>query len=199
MANTLPFTVYLKFVPQRVSKSRWELIRSREKIARKTFLAIQKNIAEINQAMPGGGQISFADIAYQDASGVNWTGPNSNIDAQNSFSNYGKGLALTPQFGEYPDKMTLVGFISDINALQAPAASQTIISNGVVFTGVSWGGHGFAPSTAPSTNNVASAQALKTAIDAALVADPIAANHVDAKVEYIEIAGVKYGNGQITL
>lgn len=170
MANRVPFTAYFKIVPDRGNGKRFEIQRSRERIARLIWGDIEAAGPTINQALPGGG--------------ITW-GLASSAD---SLSDMMQAVAVKPQFGEFPDTATLVGFYEMPSADFIPYKQMTLISGGAVHTGPATGARGYHPSTEPSTDCDDLAKALRTALVGAITS-------VTVDLIKLEVAGVTYGHG----
>ena len=167
MANNIPFTAYLKIVPDRGNGKRFEIWRSREKMA----ALVNEDLASFltgNVAMPGG-SITWSLASNEDSLSTS-------VDA----------VASKPAFGEFPDTLTVVGFYSDANTV--PFAEHTIISHNQVLSGPTTGNAASHPNVLPNAGNVAAIKALKTDLENAITS-------VTAEVIKIEVNGVAYGQG----
>jgi hypothetical protein len=118
MADLLPFTTYIRIVPQRGNGKRFEIQRSREKIATKIYnalIAYSGGKMTITLVEPGG---SATDAIYD-------LGP---------FNTVNYAAAVKPQMGEFPDTVTVAGFCTLIDGGYTdftdtpPYATATLIS-----------------------------------------------------------------------
>ncbi len=182
MAHQTPFTAYLKIVPDRRSGKRVEIQRSRERMAHLIYSDLKQNQAftspnmnaDATFAEPGGSQ------TYQIEEDVN-----PDVDGS-TFSNMASGFSVKPQFGQYPDTITIVGFFN-FNSINTPYNEKKLIHCGSVVSGPG-GGRGYSVNTEPSTDNRANAKTLYNFLTYGITS-------VNCSVIKIDIAGVIYGNG----
>lgn len=169
MANMVPFTAYAKIVPERGDGKRWELRRSRERIAYLVHNDLVNNLTVGNIAHPGGdGVWGLAEDASSLSLDINT-------------------VAVKPQMGQDPDLVTIVGFY-DGDAAKVPYSEISVIHAGETRTGPLAGAPGWRADLGPSANSVVEVKALKTALTAAITS-------VSIEIVRIEIAGVIYGRG----
>lgn len=186
MANQLPFTAYMRIVPERGSGKRFEIHRSRQRFARLVHENLEDNFTTGNVAEPGGGQTQSVAI-----DGLESTD-------NSSFSNQANAVAVVPQFGESPDTLIITGFYdgtavtSDPKLRNTPYGEKKVIHSGGVFgqstSGPAAGAPNWNDDTAPTTTQFDLVRQLKADLEAAVV---------DATIEVIKIQlqGVHYGHG----
>ena len=168
--NSIPFTARLRIFPDVGNGKRQELIRSRERISH----LISLNLAESfggNIASPGG-------------SG-SWL-----FESPEGISNMIRIAAVTPQFGEFPDTVTIVGFTNPTGSDDLAATLQplTVIHDNGYVAGSRSGSPGWTTSTQPSTALCNQVKELKTQLTSAIVA-------VDFEFLAIEVSGCRFGIG----
>jgi len=182
MANRVPFTAYFRMVPERGEGKRFEIWRSRERIARLVWLDLN---TVLEDSMPYN--------AAGTTGGVNFAVPGGTITwslAQDADSNSSSmnAVAFRPQFGEFPDQLTVVGFVDQDDT--TPYGEKLLISGGRVWSGPAAGAPGVTVGTMPTAANQAAAAALKTLLEAAITSVPV-------EMIRLEINGVAYGRGAI--
>jgi hypothetical protein len=168
--NSIPFTARLRIFPVRANGKRQELIRAREKISHMISLNLAQNFGG-NIASPGG-------------SG-SWL-----FESPDGISNMVRIAAVTPQFGEFPESVTVVGFINPTGSNDATATLQplTVIhANGYV-DGLRAGSPGWTDSTKPSTALCDQVKELKTQLESAITS-------VEFEFLTLEVSGCKFGIG----
>jgi hypothetical protein len=182
MPNRVPFTAYFRVVPERGSGKRFEIWRGRERLAQlvwRDLNAVLENAMnlsntatdpEANFAVPGG--IITWGLAGAEATGSNSMSMNA--------------VAYKPQFGEFPDQLTVVGFIEQDDVV--PYQEKQLISGGRVWNGPATGTPAYSANTEPNAANQLAAAELKAILESAITS---------AAVETIklEINGVTYGRG----
>ena len=174
MANSIPFTAYFRIVPDRGTGKRFEVQRSRERIASLVYQDLENNFNNGNIALPGGSVGSATALGL--ANSIN-------------------AVAVKPQFGESPDTLTVVGFYDspydDTNPGQhLPYGDMTIISHNSVITGPGTGTGARALGATPSSGNLQDAAAIKIELEAAITSVPV-------QLIKLEVAGQVYGHGGI--
>jgi len=174
--NRIPFVAYFKIVPERGSGKRFEIVRSRERIAHLIWGDLYTTLENesgtgpgINMAAPGGA--------------VHW---GLAVDAD-SLASTVNAVSVKPQMGEFPDTVTVVGFYDDDSAA-VPYGEKTLISVGKVWKGPASGPKGYSTDTMPSAANAAACKALKTSLEAAITS-------VDVQTIKMDVGGVIYGHG----
>ena len=182
MANKVPFVAYFRIVPERGSGKRFEIWRSREKLAH----LIWRDLNDILESTPEG-----TPVGTEADEVANFAAPGGSVTwglaaDEYSLANTMSAVAVKPQFGEFPDTATVVGFYNSETVV--PYAEKTLISGGRVVTGPAAGAPGWDPSTDPNAANQAAAKSLKTALESAITS-------VDAEMIKLEINGVVYGQG----
>lgn len=185
MANRVPFTAYFKIVPDRGSGKRFEIQRSRERLAHLVWRDLNDTMENATVEWLGGsGSVpgGVANFAVPGGS-VTWMLAAGDPDA---ISNSMAGVAVKPQFGESPDTLTVVGFY-DSDAT-VPYNEKMLISVGRVWKGPASGAPGYSGATEPSAAISDAAVALKAALEAAIT-------HAPVEMIKLEIGGVKFGHG----
>jgi len=185
MPNRVPFTAYFRIVPERGEGKRFEIQRSRERLAHLVWRdlnevlenAMQSNTtgtgtsAEMaNFAVPGG-TITWTLAASADSLGMSM-----------------RAVAVKPQFGEFPDTLTVIGFFE--RDVSVPYREKQLISAGRVWKGPASGAPGFDFSTEPSDANRADTLIIKEALEGAITNAPV-------ELIKLEVSGVSYGRGSI--
>lgn len=181
MANRVPFTAYFKIVPDRGSGKRFEIQRSRERIAHLVWRDLN-DVMENALVENGGTAPHVANFAAPGGS-ITWMLATADAD---SLSTSMSAVSVKPQFGEFPDTLTVVGFYESDFTL--PYKEMSLISAGRVWKGPASGAHGWTPSTSPSSDVSTAAVALKAALEAAIISVPV-------EMIKLEIDGVKFGQG----
>ena len=182
MPNRVPFTAYLRIVPERGTGKRFEIWRSRERIAQLVWRDLNEVLEngmnatntgtdpEANFAVPGG-TITWG-LAGMEATGSNSMSMNA--------------VASKPQFGEFPDQLTIVGFVEQDNVV--PYREKQLISGGRTWIGPASGTPAYTTSTEPNAANQSAATELKDILEDAITSAAI-------EVIKLEINGVTYGRG----
>ena len=186
MSNRIPFVAYADIRPE-AARKRWEIIRSRERIAALIYSDLTAYFANTGTEPAESGTDSIAqehnpviDLASPGGSGE-W----GLAASPDSLSSLVETVAIKPQFGEEPDTVTITGFYKGTGTIPYPTA--TILCNGEYVTGPI-GAPGWNSALNPSAANVADVIALKAALEAAVVSTQMT-------VIRIEIAGIVYGRG----
>jgi hypothetical protein len=174
MANRIPFTAYLRIVPNRGTGKRFEIHRSRERMARQVW-------EDLNDVLE--------NAMEDDGLGVNFAVPGGSVTtltAHSPFSSNESGVAVKPQFGESPDTLTIIGFYE--SNTQYPYPEKQLISAGRVWSGPAAGAPGYSANTEPNDANRVDVAALKLLLESAITS-------VAIEVIGLEVNGVKYGRG----
>jgi len=179
MANRVPFKAYFKIVPNRGSGKRFEIHRSREQISNRVWNDLNDTLEDSMNEPTDAGTSSMMNFAVP-GGGVQWS------LAEDTGSKLMNGVALKPQFGEFPETLTVVGFYDSDNVV--PYREKQLISAGRTWTGPATGAPGYSDNTEPSDGNRADAVALKAALEAAITS-------VSVEVIRLEVCGVAYGHG----
>ena len=182
MANRVPFTAYFRIVPERGEGKRFEIWRSRERIARLVWRDLN-DVLENATAPDGGGTEGGANFAVP--GGIVTWGLAQDAD---SLSSSMDAVAYKPQFGEFPDQLTVVGFVDQDNTV--PYSEKQYISGGRVWSGPATGAPGFTVNTMPNTANQVAAASLKAQLEAAITSVPV-------ELIKLEVNSVSYGRGAI--
>ncbi len=185
--NRIQFEAHLRIVPERGEGKRFEIQRSRQKIAHLVHRDLIDNFATGNIALPGGGQAwGIGDIAGDDS----------------AFSNQVNGTAVKPQFGETPDIVTIVGFFDHTTAVVGsdsdtiPYGERPIIHSGSTHTqssqfGPAAGAPGWDSDTEPSSAARQIVFALKDDLETAITS-------ITVEILSLEVMGIKWGQGGYT-
>lgn len=150
-SHKAPFTAHLRVVASR--GKRFETVRSLQRLAYLIYDGADGNggligNASIAVARPGGGQTSQLN--------------------GNDQTDYVPGMAVTPQFGNSPARLSIPGFYLLETANDQPWAERTIAHAGAYFTGA---GGSNAYRTNPTATVAAEVTALKAIIDAVIAAE----------------------------
>ena len=183
MANRVPFTAYLRFVPERGEGKRFEIQRSRERFAYLVWHDLNDVLENARQSNTTGTGTTaeMANFAVPGGS-ITW----SLAASEHSLGTTMEGVAMKPQFGQFPDTLTVIGFFERDVAL--PYREKQLISAGRVWNGPASGAPGYSDNTEPSADNRAAVLAVKDAIEGAITSVPV-------EVIKIEVSGVSYGRG----
>jgi len=174
MANRIPFTASFRIIPERGSGKRFEIQRSREKIAALVYedLTTAGIFPNGNIAEPGGS--------------VTWLRAGSDNNPSNNMS----GVAVKPQFGETPDTLMVVGFYD--GTVARPHGQVSVISGGACVSGPNAGPGASALLVTPTTAAIANANAIRAALLNGITS-------VSVTLISLEVSGIRYGHGGITL
>lgn len=175
--NKIPFKAYFRVVPERGSGKRFEIHRSRERMAHLVWYDLNENL---ENAMEVGGSSS---------GGINFAVPGGSIEWQLSIgelSQLMKAVAFKPQFGEAPETLTIVGFYDSDS--KVPYNEKMLISGNEVWNGPATGTPAWDASTSPNSDNRTQATALKIALENAITSVPV-------EMIKLEVNGVVYGRG----
>ena len=183
MPNTVPFTAYFRMVPERGEGKRFEIWRSRERIARLVWLDLNTVLEDSVPFNSAGDTAGTANFAVPGGT-ITWSLAQ-DADSNSSSMN---AVAFKPQFGESPDQLTVVGFVEQDDTV--PYGEKQLISGGRVWNGPAAGAPGVTISTMPTTANQAAAAALKALLEASIISVPV-------EMIKLEINGVAYGRGAI--
>lgn len=182
MANNIPFVAHARIVPNRGNGKRFEIHRSRQKIAATIYEELLENFTDGNIAQPGGGQtdsLALNNIGSSDLS---------------SFSNTTNGVAVKPQFGEQPDLVTIVGFYDGlvgtggVDIVPVPYGEKKIIHANECITGPASGAPGWNNDTNPSSSHRSIVSNLKSALESSVTS-------LTLNIVSMEVQGVKWGWG----
>ena len=183
MANRVPFTAYFRIVPERGSGKRFEIQRSRERIAQLVWYDLNNVLENAMQSATTGTGTSaeMANFAVPGGT-ITWT-----LAAdESSIGMSMPAVAVKPQFGEFPDAVTVVGFFE--RDVAVPYREKQLISSGRVWRGPAAGAPGYSSDTEPSDANRADVLAIKDALEAAITS-------VSVDMIKLEVSGVSYGRG----
>ncbi len=186
MANRVPFTAYMRIVPERGSGKRFEIHRSRQKFAHLVHQDLKDNFSDGNIADPGGGQTASLAV-----NGIDSNDPS-------SFSNQANGGAVVPQFGGAPDTVIINGFYdgstvtANAKAEATPYGEKKLIHSGGNYGESTSGPAAGAPSWNNDTRPTATAQDivrnLKSDLETSITS-------VAVEIIKLEVQGVLYGHG----
>jgi len=183
----IPFTAYMKIIPDRGSGKRFEAWRSLQQIAHLIHRDLNENLSTANIAEPGG-------------SGENWglapgigTDDASEEAARGSMSKLIEIVAVKPSFGDQPDMVTIVGFnnVADSAANRAkPYPEKTIIHAGETVSGHAAGAPGWRRDNSlnPTANTDSLVKTFKSDLEAAIT-------NVSAETIKMNYSGILYGRG----
>lgn len=187
----------MKFVPERGAGKRFEIHRSRERIAHLVWRDLNDNLEDSVEfeGGPDATEPGSANFAVPGGT-VHW-GLQEDAD---SLSSSMQGVAFKPQFGEFPETLTIVGFYQyDIGT---PYEEKMLIANGRTYTGPSAGAPSYSGNTRPTASTFNAARSLKDAIETAIANVPLsesaaaaAGQNYWAEIIALEIAGVRFGRG----
>lgn len=188
MANRLPFIAYIKITPDRGSGKRFEIQRSRERIARKIY-------AELNEYSAGSNPVDFTLTAPGGGA------TDAIVVSADSLSDSAYAAAVKPQMGEFPDVVTVSGFctLTDAQYTALPEASphgtKKVINASQSYTTTGQQSAISGPASniqdgAPTAQNQYGAALLKNSIESAI--------GLLGSVIRLEFNGVKYGQGGLT-
>lgn len=166
--NQVPFTAFLKIVPDTGDGRKFEKVRSREKMAKKVQQDLLTSFSSGNVALPGGGISAVEE------------------DTNNIAFNSQGGVAQKPQFGDYPDTLTITGFYN--GSTKPPYPSITFAHAGQYVTGPATGAPGWRSTLQPAATADAGVKALVAALKSAITS-------VDFTVLRIVYDGIVYGEG----
>lgn len=172
--NRIPFVAYFKINPTFASGRKFERIRSREKLAFKIYRDLLDEIGtipQINLALPGGG------VERSDDFGTN------SVD-QTSLSGQSFAGASTPQFGQFPSEVRIVGFYD--GSTNPPYGEKTIIHAGEVVTGPASDTFGYYSETEPTSANQQEVRTLKNILESTITT-------TSAELIKLSYNGVLYG------
>lgn len=179
MKNNVPFTAYLRIVPNRASGKRFEIRRSLEKISQEIYESLM-DVDRINLAISG-------------SSGTNTSKA---IDGD-SLSNMSMINAIRPQFGQFYNMVTIVGFINDnafddnnVHRNEPPYSDMTVINANEITKIPASGARGWNKDTMPTQSAIKLVKELKTILDNAIE------DIEGASVRKIDINGVVWGEGR---
>lgn len=167
MAFKIPFTIYIKITPEYGNGKRFEIQRSRERIAHLVHLDLS-SLNTIAMASPGGG------------------GTWGLAEDTTSLSNLVEIVAVKPQFGQDPDILTVVGFYNAVP--KTPYPEITLINAGEYKTGPASGAPGWRSNLEPTSDSRTAVKNLKTAVSGAITS-------VTVDIIKIELSGITYGRG----
>lgn len=172
----IPFTMYAQIYPEYGNGKRFEIQRSRERIAWLIQKNLIANFSDGNIALPGGG--GYATVVDR-------------TTADDGFSTHVDIVAVKPQFGNDPDMVTVTGFV-DTELIgesdDVPYPSMNVISGNEYHSGPATGAPGWTVATEPTTDNEDLVVALKSALEAAIT-------DVTVLIIKMEVNGVLYGRG----
>lgn len=166
MPNKVPFIIYARITVDRANGKREEIKRARERVAHLVYQDLVDNFSAGNVASPGGsGDWGLAADSTSLSTLVNI-------------------VAVKPQFGQFPDTVTIVGFYNATPTVPYPQI--TLIHAGESRTGPAVGAPGWRADLEPTASSRTQVKALKTAIEAAVDSVPI-------EITKIDINGIIYG------
>lgn len=164
-----PFTAHISVTP--AEGKRFVYVRALQKLASEAYTALVAN-ADINIAMPGGGQHTTV-TGYEQA----------------AMSQMTYGTAIKPQFGDYPAQLMITGFYKNTNSNAQVYAETDIISANQN----NYGSTATPQVSMPSTNVNDEVKALKAIINTA-IANPNLPSSANAKLFRLDYNGVIYGD-----
>jgi len=167
MANRIPFVAYFKVVLEQTDGKRFEIWRSRQKMASLIYADLMANFEDTfgNLTLPGGS--------------ATWS---AGVDALSTLYD---SVAYKPQFGDSPDILTVVGFFNN-DAVVPYKNTKPVIAGNEVWLGPATGAPGYAPFADPTTANDTVCNALRTAFDDSITS-------VIVELIRLEVNGVAYG------
>jgi len=186
MPNRIPFFAYFRIVPERGEGKRFEIDRSRHRISHLVWKDLNDNLEDsiilgdaspstdtgANFAAPGGGMhwgIASGSTGYNESTAIANTVP---------------GVAVKPQFGEFPDVLTVIGFYE--KDIHVPYREKRIISVNKTWDGPASGARAFSDNTSPTSDNENVASDLKNKLENAI-------SSVNVNMIALDIGGVRYG------
>lgn len=165
--NNIPFTAYLRVVPDLGTGKRFEKRRSLERISADIYEDL-KDVADINLAMPGSSGVSTSIV---------------DDDSLSSLSDIN---AIRPQFGQFYNMITIIGFIKQTSN-EYHYSEKQLLHAGESVSGPASGAPGYSDSTEPSATAITVIKSLKSKIESVLP--------TNAQLKKVSLNNIIWGEG----